>query len=211
MWIPNRVVDLIFSFGKRFEDTESALRVITGQTAPLAKLQADVNTLIVDGASDKSGAELVAVKVADEIHEFAIDHGRLAALDGENGALRARVVQQETTIKLLLTQLELSGARESQLIAQLGVRLHLPVQTHVPGAPTTHPIAPAGVTDAQGVPVSTPADADAALKLLSHVIRETGGGSAQNPSQVGTPGELPANLFDEPDDDGKTVDVPESV
>jgi len=200
MWLPRLVFEQILSLGPRLEALEREIRTLptaadlAAQTSGLEKLSASVDKAAA------SGAEVVAMGVADEIHEFAIDKTHLAALEGENGALRARVVQQETTIKLLLTQLELAGAEKSQLIGQLGVRLHLPVQAHVPGAPTTHPVAPAGVTDAHGVPVSTPADADAAMKLLHAEIRATAGGSAPAPGGAGTPGELPADMFADLDD-----------
>lgn len=200
MWLPRLVFEQVLSLGPRLEALEREIRVLptaadlAAQTIGLEKLAASVDKAAA------SGAEVVSMAVADEIHEFALDATRLAALEAENGALRARVVQSETTIKLLLTQLEFSGARESQLIAQLGVRLHLPVQSYVAGAPTTHPVAPAGVTDAQGVPVSTPADADAAMKLLASTIRATAGGSAPAPAQAGTPGELPVDMFTDLDD-----------
>jgi hypothetical protein len=200
MWLPKQVFDQILSLGPRLEAIERELRVLptsadlASQTLGIEKL-----ALTVDRAAAHA-AEIVALKIADEVHEFGLDTTRLAALEAENGALRARVVQQETTIKLLLTQLELFGARETQLIGQLGVRLHLPVQSYVPGAPTMHPVAPAGVTDAQGVPVSTPADADAAMKLLAATIRATSGGSAPAPDSAGTPGELPVDMFADLDD-----------
>lgn len=215
MWIPNVLFDALLTLGPHLERLDRALDSVVGHIHVLTRIETVVTRLQANAEQAAASAELVAFKVAEELRVVTVDRDALNRLDGENQALRARVVQQETTIKSLLTQLELSGARESTIFAHLGVVMRLPVQQFVAGAPTTHPIAPAGVTDAHGVPVSTPADVDTTLKVLASTIRDTQGGSAAPPTAVGQPGDLPDDLFADLGElggaDAGAVTVPPSV
>jgi hypothetical protein len=214
MWIPKVIFDALVSLGPKFENIERGLRAIEGNTGILHTLQRNTEDVVAAVRLQHTAAEIVALKVADDVRELVVDRSHLAALEGENQGLRARVVQQETTIKLLLTQLELSGARESAIFAHLGVAMRLPVQTFVAGSPTTHPIAPAGVTDAHGTPAQTHLAAEDTLKVLQSQIRSTQGSSAPAPAGLGTPGTLPDDMFADLDDaaaDAPAADVPPSV
>lgn len=214
MWLPKSLYHwFLSSIGQRFDALDQSAFLIDRRTLPIERILETVVSIETRQKLSDAGAEIVAHKLSEDIRERFEIVKDLDAIERENTALRSRVVQQETTIKLLLQNLEIAEVTKQEMLRQLGLRINAPVMAHQTGAPTILANAPAGVTDETGAP-RAPQDADDAMKMLQRTIQATQGGSAPPPTTAATPyvagepGDLPENLFEDPDG---ADDVPASV
>lgn len=204
MWLPNAVYQHLIALGPRLDALDAHLETRASREDVAATLTAirdmigrletlDRGMAVAEGRAQMV-AEIVAAGVRDELRDEIRTGVDVMRLESENATLRSRTVQQETTIKLLLQQLEAATHEREALLSSLLARtVSLPTQEYAPGAPTIEPTAPDG---------DDPHAVESAMKQLQAQIRaHAGSAPAPHGTAVGTPGVLPENPFDDVGDD----------
>jgi len=205
MWLPNAVYQHLIALGPRLDALDAHLETRAAREDVAATLTAirdmigrletlDRGMAVAEGRAQMV-AEIVAAGVRDELRDEIRTGVDVMRLESENATLRSRVVQQETTIKLLLQQLEAATHEREALLSSLLARtVALPTQVYAPDAPVIEPAAARHEDD--------PGAVESAMQHQQLQIRKLGPSApAPHGTAVGTPGILPENPFDDVGDE----------